>query len=156
MMYRRRSLSLFAAALLAGASLAAAQPTQQQYDDTLRQLQQSQDRKNQLADENAKLTEEIARLKTQLDLISTRVRELEASERTYFLRAHYAAWQTFIERYPPLLKRFRSYLNESSSNRPLDASLAPGEWIAAPVTFFDADWPFSATTTQPATDTAAP
>ena len=97
------------------------------YDDALRQLQQSQDRKNQLADENAKLQARVTELEQQ-------VKTLEASERTYFLRAHYAAWQTFMDRYPTLLGRFQSFMSSSGSG--MSTSIVPIE-------FFDPNWPFS-------------
>ena len=128
-------------ALTATSALAQGQPTQQQYEDALRQLQQSQDRKNQLADENAKLSEENTQLKARLGDLESSLRSAEASERIYFLRDHYAAWQTFMDRYPLLLGRFQSYLT-ATNRTPL--STASAEWVAQPLELFDADWPFSA------------
>ena len=141
----RRSFAFvfaFAFACLASASVVLAQAavTPQQYEDVQRQLQQSQDRKNQLADENAKLKARVAE-------VEQRLRVVEASERTYFLRAHYAAWQAFIDRYPLLLNRFQAYLN--NGNVGLSSASADGPSQAMPVAFFDADWPFSAAVITP-------
>lgn len=130
--------------LCSAAALAQQAPTAQQYEDALRQLQQSQDRKNQLADENAKLAEENAQLKTRVADLESSLRSAEASERIYFLRAHYAAWQTFMDRYPLLINRFQSYL--SATNRS-SLSSASGDWVAEPLELFDVDWPFSAVAT---------
>lgn len=138
---RRLAISAVALALTATLALAQPQPTAQQYEDALRQLQQSQDRKNQLADENAKLGEELAQLKARVADLESSLRSAEASERIYFLRAHYAAWQSFMERYPPLLGRFQSYL--TATNR-TSLSTAAADWVAQPLDLFDADWPFSA------------
>ena len=141
---RSLAAALAAAALVPAIALAQPQPTPQQYEDALRQLQQSQDRKNQLADENAKLAEENAQLKARLAELESSLRSAEASERIYFLRAHYAAWQTFMDRYPSLLSRFQQYLGATDRST---LSTASAEWVAQPLELFDAQWPFSAAAT---------
>ena len=73
---------------------------------------------------------------------------VEASERTYFLRAHYAAWQTFMDRYPLLLSRFQSFVN--TGHMGLSSASADVTAQASPVAFLDADWPFSSIVGAPA------
>ena len=103
---------------------------QKLYDDTLVQLQQSQDRKNQLANENAKLTERVAELEKE-------VRSLQAAaDRSELLAMQYSAFRTFITRYPALLANFSRYTGTET---------APEQQV--PTTnyeFFDRNWPFSA------------
>lgn len=143
MPFRVARILASSAALVVATAAASAQPapTAQQYEDALRQLQQAQDRKNQLADENAKLAEENAQLKQRLADLESSLRSAEASERIYFLRAHYAAWQTFMDRYPALLSRFQTYLGATDRST---LSTASAEWVAQPLELFDAQWPFSA------------
>lgn len=133
-MVLRRQTRLFAASL-AVAVLSApvrAEPTLDQlkasYEETVRQLQQSQDRKNQLANENEQLNARVAELEEKLTAINAQAMQSE------FLRGQYVAWQTFIERYPLLLKRFRIFAGIGT----------PPAVVASPEPFFDPEWPFSA------------
>jgi septal ring factor EnvC (AmiA/AmiB activator) len=146
MPFRAARILAFSSVLAATAAFAQQAPTAQQYEDALRQLQQAQDRKNQLADENAKLADENAQLKARLADLESSLRSAEASERIYFLRAHYAAWQTFMNRYPALLTRFQTYLGATDRST---LSTASAEWVAQPLELFDAEWPFSAAATLP-------
>src|SRR3954453_16974860 len=71
---------------------------QKAYNDTLVQLREAQNRKNQLAAENEKLAAEVASLKKQLDTTHGELERLkradtEVADKTFFLRSHYAAWQ---------------------------------------------------------------
>lgn len=86
------------------------------YDDALTQLKAAQDRKNELAAENTQLTTQIEQLKAQLNHANMQVSILEREaaafgERTFSLRAHFAAWQRFIDYYPQLKLRWEAYLN---------------------------------------------
>jgi hypothetical protein len=133
MIFRRPTL-LFAASLAVAVLTAPvqAEPTMEQlkasYEETVRQLQQSQDRKNQLANENEQLKTRIAELEEKLNAINAQAMQAE------FLRGQYVAWQTFIERYPLLLKRFRIFAGIGT----------PPAVVASPEPFFDPEWPFSA------------
>jgi hypothetical protein len=101
------------------------------YDDALVQLKASQDRKAELAGENEKLQARVAELEKQLGEARTEL--ANQAERTFFLRSHYAAWQTFLSRYPSLLQRWRVFMEA-------DVLTAPNEipqWM-------DPDWPLSA------------
>ena len=78
------------------------------YQDALAQLKAAQDRKNELATENEQLKARIAELERQAD--EHRRAAAEYANNTFFLRAHFAAWQTFIDRYPQLKSRWRVFL----------------------------------------------
>jgi|SRR5687767_14360841 hypothetical protein len=78
------------------------------YQDALAQLKAAQDRKNELANENEQLKARIAELEKQAD--EHRRAAAEYASTTFFYRSHYAAWQTFIERYPQLKARWRVFL----------------------------------------------
>lgn len=129
-MIRRLTFALLPVVMVAG--IARAEPTLEQlkasYEETVRQLQQSQDRKNQLASENEQLKARVAELEAKLNAIDAQARQAE------FLRGQYVAWQTFIERYPQLLKRFQRFAGFDT----------PPPTVATPEPFFDPDWPFSA------------
>lgn len=100
---------------------------QKLYEDTLVQLQQSQDRKNQLANENAKLLEQIAELEKQVRTLRSAV------DRAELMAAQYSAFRTFLTRYPALQANF------SSSEAAPERSLPQTSYE-----FFDRNWPFSA------------
>jgi hypothetical protein len=78
------------------------------YQDALAQLKGAQDRKNELATENDQLKARIAELEKQAE--EHHRAAAEYAQQTFFLRSHYAAWQTFIERYPQLGVRWRVFL----------------------------------------------
>jgi hypothetical protein len=63
-----------------------------------------------------------------------------------FLRGQYVAWQTFIERYPLLLKRFQIFTGFGT----------PPAVVASPEPFFDPEWPFSAAARIEDASAAAP
>lgn len=119
----------------ASASASAAQdPSQLQklYDDALVQLQQSQDRKNQLANENAKLVERIAELENE-------VRSLRAAvDRSELMSTQYSAFRNFLNRYPTLLANFS---RDSEAEATRDRAIPQTSYE-----FFDRNWPFSAIT----------
>jgi outer membrane murein-binding lipoprotein Lpp len=127
-----RPLLLFILALCATEAPARAQPTMEQlrvtHEETVRQLQQAQDRKNQLATENEQLKARVGELEGRLNAIDAQARQAE------FLRSQFVAWSTFLERYPLLLKRFQS-LSQSGTQ---STAATP------PEPFFDPEWPFSA------------
>jgi septal ring factor EnvC (AmiA/AmiB activator) len=78
------------------------------YQDALSQLKSAQDRKNELASENAKLTARIAELEKQTD--ADRQQALGEAERTYLLRARMAAWEAYMKQNPETLERWRAWL----------------------------------------------
>jgi hypothetical protein len=112
-----------AAALLpAGPRRAAAQeqlnPEQlkKAYDDALIQLKAAQERKNQLAAENEKLTAQLAETNKQMAKLKGDVEEMrrtdaEHAEKMYFLRAHYAAWREFVRSDPALMGKWRAFFD---------------------------------------------
>ena len=129
-------LAMLSVLVLPSAAPAALQDglTQEQlrkmYDDALVQLKGSQDRKAELAGENEKLQARVAELEKQLGEARN---ELAAqAERTFFLRAHYAAWQTFLSRYPSLLQQWKVFMEADVLTGPHEIP----QWM-------DPDWPLS-------------
>lgn len=95
-----------------------ARQLQKMYDDALAQLRSVQDRRNELARENETLTARVKALETEVatsqeELSHFKAASATAAERTFYLRAHYAAWQAFLQRHPDLLVKWRSYLGNS-------------------------------------------
>ena len=121
---------------------------QKMYDDALAQLKTAQDRKNELAVENEKLTARIAELTKNLE--ESRKQAAGYAEQTFYLRSHYAAWQNFVRKYPALRQRWIVFLEAGLLDTPHDVS-----------DIVDPDWPaFAApaeetSTTQPSTTRAA-
>jgi cell division protein FtsB len=99
------------------------------YQDALGQLKSAQDRKSELANENAKLTAHIADLEKQLDTF--RHQAAGEAERTFFLRSRFAAWEEFMKQYPDLLERWKFWLK--------DGGVKTG---TLPAMGDDSDWPF--------------
>jgi len=129
-------LIVMAACMLAPAAATLAQDganldqVKKMYQDALVQLKEAQDRKSELANENAKLTSHIADLEKQLD--SFKHEAAGEAERTFFLRSRYAAWEEFMKRYPDLLERWKAWLK--------DGAVKTG---TLPAMGDDADWPFA-------------
>jgi phosphoenolpyruvate carboxylase len=111
--------ALMALGIAAPAGLAQDQPTYEQlkklYDDTLKQLEAAQNRKNQLSSENEWYKAELAKVTKQLDDTKARLDALQRdaqqwAEKTFFYRSHYAAWRQFIKQYPRLCVRWDIWL----------------------------------------------
>lgn len=121
---RRWSVAAWGAIVCASASLAMAQnesPDQlrRMYTDTLHQLQEAQDRKNQLAAENDKLNARLADLQKQLDAARAALQDNQRQSadfagRTFDLRAQTGAWQAFISHDPVLQRRWERFLEDSA------------------------------------------
>lgn len=114
------------------------------YDDTKRQLQEAQDRKNQLAAENDKLNARLLDLQKQLDLAHQKLdeanRQLSAqagdfAERTFLLRSHWIAWQNFVASDSQLQQRWDLFLRDAGGPLPTVGNPA-GDGI-------DTDWPWT-------------
>jgi len=111
---------------------------QKMYDDALAQLKAAQDRKNELGIENESLKARIAELEKQVADTQSRVTTLEAAvaesaDKTFFYRSHYAAWQTFLSRYPQLMTQWKVFLENGLLSVPHQVP-----------EFIDTDWPLSA------------
>jgi uncharacterized protein HemX len=78
------------------------------YQDSLAQLKAAQDRKNELANENERLSGRVADLEKQLDQAKRQAATF--AEQTFYLRAERAAWQAFLKRYPTLLELWKSFI----------------------------------------------
>lgn len=87
------------------------------YDDALAQLKAAQDRKNELAGQNEALTAKLQQMDAQLATANAKLQEYQresaaSSEKSFFLRSHYAAWQMFLERNPDLLAKWKLFLGD--------------------------------------------
>jgi predicted nuclease with TOPRIM domain len=102
------------------------------YNDALTQLKAAQDRKNELATQNEQLTAKVGELQKQLDQARSEMLELKRqdadnAEKSFYLRSHHAAWQTFVERYPELKMRWKQFLEKDvlAANNELPELLDP-------------------------------
>src|SRR5437588_11801046 len=84
--------------------------------DALNQLKASQDRKNELATENEKLKAKIAEQQKEVD--ESRRIAADCSQKTWFLRSHYAAWENFLKRYPRLKAQWDLFLEADPLSQP--------------------------------------
>jgi predicted nuclease with TOPRIM domain len=122
--------SLLIAASLSTVAAAQNQPSyeqlQNQYNDALKQLKVAQDRKNELADENAKLQK---RLDDQNKQLQDKQDELDSlRNRTYFLRAHYNTWEDFIDFHPKIKAMWSAYFTFSKPPEVVSEMLGDGSW----------------------------
>jgi chromosome segregation ATPase len=101
-----------------------------QLQETVNQLKAAQDRKSELAKENAELTIKVADLEKQHNDDTAQLAELKIevasfAERTFFLRSHYNAWLQFIVENPLARLQWDLFLttkvtvNEPSVHLPL-------------------------------------
>lgn len=108
----------------------------QMYDNAVLQLQQQTERKNELAQENQKLQSHVAELEKQVSTLETE-KQADAN-RSFFLREHYSAWETFVE-LNPLTKAMWSEFMTLRGNA--DEALA--------VLLWDPQWPFGLEAEKP-------
>ena len=106
------------------------------YQDALTQLNAAQDRKNELAMQNEQLTAKVAELTKQLDAARAegaelKSRDAEISDRTFFLRSHFAAWRSFTEQFPEIKTRWDAYIGATT--------LPISEWAG----ILDPQWPLT-------------
>lgn len=118
--------------LMTSTSIASAQNTpsieqlQKSYDEAMVQLKAAQDRKNELALENQKLTRRLAELEQQGADVKLKLEALE--NRAYFLREHYAAWHDFLRLNPPIAAMWSTFFNSSGNPRSMTDLLGDGNW----------------------------
>src|SRR5262245_46748882 len=87
------------------------------YQDALVQLKAAQDRKNELATENEKLTARIADLEKQNEEL--RRAAATFAEQTWKLRMHSAAWESFLKtRSLQLLEKWRVFPERDPPSAP--------------------------------------
>lgn len=99
----------------------------QQNNELRQQLKDAQDRKNELAVENEKLKAKIAEQEKEVE--EARRERAKYAERTFLLRSHYAAWETFIQRYPGLMTRWKLFIQQDPLSVPHDfPELLDPEW----------------------------
>ena len=128
-------LTVLAACILAPAAGSFAQdstnPDQLKKDlqDARTQLKAAQDRKSELADENAKLLTQLSDLQIQIE--AAKREAAGEADRTFFLRSRYAAWEEFMKQYPDLLERWKYWLQ--------NGAVKTG---TVPMLGDDADWPW--------------
>lgn len=107
-----------------GALLAQDEPKPEElrklYHDTLGQLKDAQDRKAELAGQNQKLTAHVAELEKQLQAQGKQLQELRQEkesflERTFFLRAYYAACEQLFASDTAIHARWDAFLAQQPS-----------------------------------------
>jgi predicted nuclease with TOPRIM domain len=129
------------AVVLVAASLARAQDPpnadelSRKYQDALEQLKSAQDRKNELATENEQLRARIAELESQLE--DHKRAAAEYAQQTFFLRSHYAAWQSFVQRYPRLASQWRAFMQGDVLGAPADLP----EFVDPSLGYSSTRWP---------------
>ena len=111
--------ALLALVTLAPLALAEDAPRPEQiqgmYNDAMQQLKAAQERKTQLATENEQLKARVAELQKQLQAADARADAFRRDAVRYAddadnLRAHYTAWQEFLQIYPALRMRWEIFL----------------------------------------------
>jgi hypothetical protein len=115
-----RSSGLMLALVMALASTAFAQRDEQKaedwkkmYQDASAQLRAAQNRKAELASENARLTAKIALLeKRNAELDQFRQQADNYSRQSSFLHAFYEDWESFIRRSPWISDQWTTYFGE--------------------------------------------
>jgi hypothetical protein len=110
------------------AAQAVRQPSdwEKMYKDVSAQLRAAQDRKSELAADNAKLTSRVAQLQGQLDQQSRRF------EQSVFLEAFYTGWESFTIQNPRVLDQWEAFWGQGLPLPPSDSAL-----------LFDPHWPLS-------------
>ena len=78
------------------------------YDDAVAQLRAAQDRRNELAKENEKLSGQIRDLQKHAQDAKSEAQTL--ADRTYNMRLEYGAFHDFLKRYPGLDVRWRNFM----------------------------------------------
>jgi hypothetical protein len=111
-----------------------------QLNNTLTQLKAAQDRKAELAADNARLAARVSDLEKELAAKNQQVQDLNEAaaqmlDRTTLLRSHYAAWQEFMSTNPSVAQRWNYFLDAAAmsggslnlmqSSWPLQAEPAP-------------------------------
>jgi predicted nuclease with TOPRIM domain len=86
------------------------------YQDALAQLKAAQNRKNELATENDKLTARLTDMQKQLD--DAHRQSAAMAEQTFQLRSEHAAWQAFVQRYPKLAEEWRLFIESDPLSLP--------------------------------------
>jgi predicted nuclease with TOPRIM domain len=132
------AVGLATTALLAGGAVAQEAPKYDElkvmYKDALKSLKDQQDAKAKLAAEKEELAKQMGELQKQLDVVTKDRDELARqaatyAEKTYNLRASYAAWQEFLKRYPSLHAKWRMFLDAELLKAGNEApSLVEPEW----------------------------
>lgn len=100
------------------------------YNDTLLQLKAAQDRKTELATRVSELQNQLQAQTAQLDDLKRQVAAF--SDKTFFLRTQFLAWEQFILANPSIKMQWNYFLENMV---PLTAPEPPP--------FMDPDWPLS-------------
>ena len=107
---------------------------QQMYKDTVAQLKDAQDRKNELAGQNDRLLVQIKQLQSDLADRQAQIDALtqdrsELARRTLALRAWNAAWQVFIQSDMELRSQWNVFLEQALGS---DSSQLPAVPVNSP------------------------
>lgn len=97
------------------------------YDQAVAQLRAAQDRRNELAKENEKLTAQIRDMEKQI--LKAKTEAQAGDERTSKMRVEYDAFQDFLKRHPGVDLRWRLFVGSGAAETLLDQ--------------LNSDWPFT-------------
>jgi septal ring factor EnvC (AmiA/AmiB activator) len=131
---RKPLLILFALTLTCSVCVADDPPKpevlQQMYKDTVAQLKDAQDRKNELAGQNDKLLDQVKDLQKtladrQAEIDALNRDRAELARRTLTLRAWNAAWQLFIQNDLELRSRWNVFLEQTLAPDSSPAAITP-------------------------------
>jgi DNA repair exonuclease SbcCD ATPase subunit len=108
---------------------------QKMYQDASNQLRAAQNRKSELAAENAKLAARLAETEKKLQATQAQIEQLHFDaltfgDQTLMLRSFYADWQLFVSLTPALRGRWDAFLGQNIPGLPDD-----------PVLLCDPQWP---------------
>lgn len=117
------------ATLLAVATVGSAQEVskpeelKRMYDEALGQLKAAQDRKNELAKENERLTAKVDELQKDLAAAQAEAQDLkkqvaENADKTFYLRSFHAAWEQFMRQHPEMMAPWRAFIEDGTLSGP--------------------------------------
>lgn len=96
------------------------------YDDSVVQLKSAQDRRNELARENAQLKTRIAELEKSLE--QTRAAADAVADKTYQARAQREAFADFLRANPSIRVQWQLFLERNLLVNPADGDLLDRDW----------------------------
>jgi septal ring factor EnvC (AmiA/AmiB activator) len=96
------------------------------YDDSVVQLKSAQDRRNELARENAQLKARIAELEKNLE--QTRAAADVVADKTYQSRAQHEAFADFLQANPSIRVQWQRFLERNLLVNPRGGDLLDRDW----------------------------
>ena len=119
---------VFASATFAADDVRKAEDWKKMYQDASAQLRAAQNRKAQMAVENAKLTAHVAELDKRLTEDEQQLASLHQSaslfaEQTFLLHSFYSGWTAFVHQNPWLFDQWNAFIRQDQPELPDDGLL---------------------------------